>query len=1137
MGHKTTFAYDDADHVTQSTDPNGVITHNIYHPYTGDLLETYLTQGQSPTKYSHSRFEYENGQVIRSYRVANNGTEYLVLSTEFDSNGHASSTTDAAGLSHYFGYDSNGNQTHSWYVWHDPDTSDPRPDVTLVTVTTYDAQDRATKTEEFDLVDQAITTFGALLDALESADPLTTTQTSYDGDGRATESIDRFGTHTVTVYDSRGNIVESRTQGQMLSFFPLGWVVTRTLYDDFGRVIFVTDPYFQHDWLATDNAGISTGGTRTVYDSLGRVSATERYEGVTINLADDPNSPFNGHKISQTDFNFDAATPVRTSLKFYDDIGRADHTINESGARTDYYYDAAGRQIAVLGPLTVVGGFTVRNLSQSIFDPGGRMIQALSGIAVGNFDGQHADYSEHPGLEDLLDPDSGLRNDDQLQTTYFEFDPAGRQTAVVTSAIDNPEYTGSEPARIHLRRETVYDDFGRRVASRDGITQEDALDASTIDRTHQRETNYQYDNAGNLTAVILPPVDHPSASIGDVRPRTEHTYDVYGNRLSIRDNVVDQNGQGDYDHDGTAGDDTRVTLFTYDQHNRQVTRQLPLGVAGGGFVETNSYNDTPLANLTTNLRFSVGLGELEYTVDFEGHVTAYQYDNSPQGGGRLNSQRYYNTLADYQNSPSTPADSISYTYDSLGNRMGGSFTHGSTGSTFTQVLQIHDTRGRLTQNIEYDTSTSTTVLYEYDPATDRVIRAYTSPANTDTRYVYDSLGRLSQVVVVKQFNTAVSGATVNWVNASGQTVSITGDVTTYSYDLVGNLSRVKLSNGLVTDYFYDELNRLVKQANYIDSGSVAGQFDDDDLLRASFEYELDVFGNRTHAVEKTNDDPDDNSGTVTTAIDWVYDDLGRLVEEDYDDDTSNHAQASDYEASYAFDLVGNRVQKDVDHLNVAGVDESITSHYDANDRLRYEVATVSGVSKTTFYQYDNSDGDGDVLDGTTQTRKATYSGSLSSEPGSGAQDVVTYSYNLQGRLKQMVAGGVTYDYVYDDFGNRVSQTVNSAKTSYIVDIQNPSGYAQVLEEKDGASPFGAQTQLHAGSGRDRASDQRQHLAFPDVRRSRLNPGVVEFPRRGSPKRRYAPTVRLRRLWKHVAAGGPRRARASFDGSALLRRAN
>src|SRR5690606_6203607 len=94
---------------------------------------------------------------------------------------------------------------------------------------------------------------------------------------------------------------------------------------------------------------------------------------------------------------------------------------------------------------------------------------------------------------------------------------------------------------------------------------------------------------------------------------------------------------------------------------------------------------------------SAGLGQLEYTVDFEGRVTAYRYDNTAEGGGRLVGKHYYNSLNDYNtdnaNGPlDMAAQSITYKYDGLGRLVE---TNDSAFGTLTK--QAYDAEGRLIQ--------------------------------------------------------------------------------------------------------------------------------------------------------------------------------------------------------------------------------------------------------------------------------------------------------------------------------------------------------------------------------------------------------------------------------------------------------
>ena len=86
-----------------------------------------------------------------------------------------------------------------------------------------------------------------------------------------------------------------------------------------------------------------------------------------------------------------------------------------------------------------------------------------------------------------------------------------------------------------------------------------------------------------------------------------------------------------------------------------------------------------------------------------------------------------------------------------------------------------------------------------------------------------------------------------------------------------------------------------------------------------------------------------------------------------------------------------------------------SSSYDANDRL-------------TNAAYDNN--------GNTTSSNNT-----------------TYAYDYENRL--MSVGGGAVSFAYDGDGNRVAKTVNGVTTRYLVDTNNPTGFAQVVEETTG----------------------------------------------------------------------------------------
>ena len=137
-------------------------------------------------------------------------------------------------------------------------------------------------------------------------------------------------------------------------------------------------------------------------------------------------------------------------------------------------------------------------------------------------------------------------------------------------------------------------------------------------------------------------------------------------------------------------------------------------------------------------------------------------------------------------------------------------------------------------------------------------------------------------------------------------------------------------------------------------------------------------------------------------------DLYRLISETV---TSPHGTDPTGGVTYSFDGVGNR-QTRASSLSPIPT-QTFSGAYDQNDRL------------TAGYTYDN--------DGNTLTDPAGNS----------------YQYDSLDRLTQATMGTTVINYVYDGDGNRVSKTVNGVTTNYLVDTNNLTGFAQVVDELQG----------------------------------------------------------------------------------------
>ncbi|MCP4379434.1 MAG: sugar-binding protein, partial [bacterium] len=194
-------------------------------------------------------------------------------------------------------------------------------------------------------------------------------------------------------------------------------------------------------------------------------------------------------------------------------------------------------------------------------------------------------------------------------------------------------------------------------------------------------------------------------------------------------------------------------------------------------------------------------------------------------------------------------------------------------------------------------------------------------------------------------------------------------------------------NGTLTEYGYDEFNRVVRVENRSLGGTVL----------SSFTYSLGSKGERLGVRESSG-----------RSVDYSYDARGQLTEE-----RITAPDGSVQTLAYTYDPAGNRLTK-----NDNGTIISYT--YDDNDRLLTEGEIA--------YTYDNN-------------------GNLLSRNGPGLEQ--RFSYNALNQLVHVEITGPqgtsTVAYAYDHDGIRVSKTIDGRdEVRYLVDANRP--YAQVIEE-------------------------------------------------------------------------------------------
>lgn len=878
-----------------------------------------------------------------------------------------------------------------------------------------------------------------------STDPHSETQ--YDDLGRAKTTIDQFGGQTINTLDSAGNLIQVKYADG---------TETRTAYDALGRAEWTTDRF------------VSTGSpavvTRALFDSVGRTVGSERYTGATISIVADPIAA-NRFKSQGPDAQALQAAGKRLSATSteYDAQGRAAVQADAAGTRsqTTYWLDGsvrtstigAGTALATTvtsatglwkaNRLTINGAVVTGDVFNVTFAsfPGDPLAETVTVTSTSN---------SIPGVLALLANEINSQNGaiaGKLQATVVEgryIELTARPTLsfpdfMVKLSVNHPPSSVQPAPSLDASSTLARSSYSADAPGHGTLNLQDSLGRTTKTLFHNgtstqtfygakdtpvsgtlpggfptsfqgqhvvkvdqldRPTHYLYDTSGRLTDVWLPQVEDAANNNILSWPHWSYTYDANGNQLS----QTDPKGH--------------TTTFVYDDQGQRTSRTLP-----GTQTESWTYDSR---------------GRTLTHADFKGQTTAYVYDDAPTAGGRVADEYRFaagvTAVVGGVVQTASAAERTHYVYDTLG-----------------RVKTVQEYAGGVltrTEFTEYDAITGAVtrtdapegaVGHEYDPATGRLIRTFT--ASNDTRYDYDGLGRPWHVTSVQH-----NGVT-----------SASPEVTTYTYDAVGNLDKVALPNKLTTDYDYDALNRLVLERVTRDDPSTTAVVEEIPVLRFDYNFfdstgadqaakerfMLEKDGQRGGAVE-TRYNPD-GSAFSTTYIDYEYDRLRRLTKEDRDEvrfGTGEQPRGvrdhDDFVAGYTFDLAGNRHQKTLDSADDAK-DETITYGYDSDDRLLTEDSTIN--ANDASYTYDDN--------GSTISR--TRNG-----------QTVKYQWNLRNRMVRMDANGdTTYDasgtplsnaaddttYAYASDGDRVSQTTAGQITEYLTDKHNLTGYSQTLEEK------------------------------------------------------------------------------------------
>ena len=853
------------------------------------------------------------------------------------------------------------------------------------------------------------TSFIYNLTAITDPRGITSSRYEYDSAGRLTKQFDALNRYTSYIYDTVNHLQvvtdrlnHSTTQrftaaGQLASVQDAAGGVTSYGYDSQGRKIAETNALNQGTTFAYDNS-----------DNL--IAITNEVGGLSSSTYNNFGQPL---------ITFDARNFGTTNG--YDANGNLIAVTNALAVASCYGYDAQGNRTAETNAFSLpeqsvtvnayneFGWLTntttgASSTSYTYDDNGNRLTETKTRTAGAiltqwKFDAANRATITIDALNNTnLTFYNGIGKQSQIvdalnHTNKFFYDPAGLLTNATYADSSFESYS--------------YDAEGRKLTSTDRSSHTTSYSYDNLGRPTQTtyaDNNYSssgFDAAGRLTrftqTVVIPGVGmSPGTSISQI---TRYAYDAAGRRIAVT-NALSQATRFAYDANGNQTNVIdalgRTNAYTYDALNRQTKITLPDTTS-----EIYGYDGlnrkiavTNQASIVTRFGFDV-LGRLVAVTNAFGAsqqmMTSYVYDevgNLLQQIDGLNRTNLYTYDALGRRTKETQPglQAQTFGYDAIGNP--------TRITNFNSVIITNqfDALNRLTNKASIN---GYKITFAYSPTGQRTNM---TDASGTTSYTYDSRDRLLTKTTPQGTLTYTYDGFGNQVTVQSSTAS--GVSVTYGYDALNRLTNVldRFTNSTI--YGFDAVGNL-QTAQLPNNLTNTYAYDSLNHLTnlvakstngtvASFAYKLAPAGNRTNLVETVN-------GTSRTNA-WGYDPLYRLTNEIITASIGGTV-------SYKYDVVGNRTNR---------------------------TSSVAGVTNQTFVFNSNDQPTNDLFDANGNTR--TNSGN-------------TFAYDVENRMTNAVVSGTNIVIVYDGDGNRVRKVVGTTTNLYLVDDRNPTGYAQVLEEK------------------------------------------------------------------------------------------
>ena len=770
------------------------------------------------------------------------------------------------------------------------------------------------------------------------------------------------GTFTITFED--GRLHHFGSNGKLLWQRDRIGNQTTLNYDQNGNLNGVIDPFGRTLFVQMINGRVSQ-----LSDNLGLV-ATYQYFGdgtlQSVNYPDNSRYQFEYAAVNGAPY----LTTVRDALNNilethqYDNQGRALTSVVEGGVES-YTFDYTNSEALI--PYTLVTDGLNRQ-SKYTFDKSlGRNVVVKSEGNCGCGSGSQVIESVYDNKLNLIKTIDALGR--EVTRTY---DEKGR-VLTITDAVGTESFTYNQFGQMTSRTDkmgavwvNIFDTQGKLITSTDpnngqiAFTYTPIGQPATVKDQRNNTTTLTYDGLGRVSQVTDP-----------LNRSTSFSYDVRS-RLTSVTNALGFSTAYEYDPANRIKKVTdpqqRTVQFGYDLAGRRTSITDERGFVTN-YTFDGAYRLTAITNALGHTRqysYDV-MSNLIAQTDPLGNVTQFQYDAL---------DRVTKVIYPGAEPSAVPLEEI-VEYDAVGNVSRRIDTAGR------QTLFSYDPINRLISSIDPNNQAT---QYQYNPR-NQLIKV-TDPIGQEYLFSFDPLGRL-----------------INQTRA--------GNTMSFQYDPAGNRTSRTDYKGVVTNYVYDQLNRL-RQVRYPDAAeNITLTYDALSRLQKAINYAGTV----------------DFNYTSRNQVSQVLDVHGRKLNYTYDPAGNPNLvklDDSDY-LDYTFDRL-NRLQliKNVEDNTV--VDYS----YDAADRM---VRTFLPNGITTIYQYDGMsrltrkrDFKTNPDTSVTNLYNRGYVYNQASQIASITQpsgQTRNFSYDNLDRLTG-VTGAATENYSFDSVGNRLSSHLSTA---------------------------------------------------------------------------------------------------------------